>query len=439
MISLEQPKLLIVDDNPTNIKVLFDFLKDWGFKVLIAKNGENALTKLEEVTPDLILLDVMMPGISGFETCQRIKENPNNKDVPIIFMTALADTENKVKGLSLGAVDYITKPFQQEEVLARINLHLKLCSLTKELAEKNQQLNQMNQLLEQKVEERTLELKKAQSQLIISEKMSSLGQLVAGIAHEINNPVGFIAGNLQYVRQYAENLINLTQLYQKKYPTPVPEIVEEISNSEFDYLVEDLPQLIDSMEAGTSRIAEISQSMRVFSRADSSNKVRFNIHEGIDSTLLILKYRLKANDKRPAIEVVKNYGSLPEIECYPGQLNQVFMNIIANAIEALEESNLKQSSIEKKANINRITIITEYIKNNQTVNIRIQDNGIGIEPTVQKRIFDYLFTTKTVGKGTGLGLSISRQIIEENHQGHLSCNSLIGQGTEFIITLPLLS
>lgn len=439
MISLEQPKLLIVDDNPTNIKVLFDFLKDWGFKVLIAKNGENALTKLEEVTPDLILLDVMMPGISGFETCQRIKEKPSNKDVPIIFMTALADTENKVKGLSLGAVDYITKPFQQEEVLARINLHLKLCSLTKELAEKNQQLSQMNQLLEQKVEERTLELKKTQSQLIISEKMSSLGQLVAGIAHEINNPVGFIAGNLQYVRQYAENLINLTRLYQKKYPTPVPEIVEEISNSELDYLVEDLPQLIESMQAGTNRIAEISQSMRVFSRADSNNKVRFNIHAGIDSTLLILKYRLKANDKRPAIEVVKNYGNLPEIECYPGQLNQVFMNIIANAIEALEESNSKRTSVEKEASINRITIITEYIKDSQTVKIRIQDNGSGMEPTVQKKIFDYLFTTKAVGKGTGLGLSISRQIIEENHQGHLSCNSVLGQGTEFIIALPLLS
>ncbi|XWK91813.1 MAG: response regulator (plasmid) [Phormidium sp.] len=439
MMTIEPHKLLIVDDNPTNIKVLFDFLKNYGFKVLIAKNGENALTKLEEITPDLILLDVMMPGINGFETCERIKKNPSNRDVPIIFMTALADTENKVKGLSLGAVDYITKPFQQEEVLARINLHLKLRSLTKELADKNQQLSQMNELLEHKVEERTLELKKAQSQLIISEKMSSLGQLVAGIAHEINNPVGFISGNLQHIRQYTEDLMNLINLYQTNYPNPVPEIAEEITNIELDYLVEDLPQLIDSMQSGTKRIADISQSMRIFSRADSNNKVRCNIHEGIDSTLLILKYRLKANDKRPAIEVVKNYGNLPEIECYPSQLNQVFMNLIVNAIEALEELSTKEHLGEKKVQNHTITINTEYIQNEQIVKIIIRDNGIGIEPAVQKKIFEYLFTTKVVGKGTGLGLSISRQIIEDNHQGYLTFNSVFGEGTEFIITLPLLS
>ncbi|MFB2837323.1 response regulator [Floridanema evergladense] len=439
MMTLEPHKLLIVDDNPTNIKVLFDFLKNYGFKVLIAKNGENALTKLEEITPDLILLDIMMPGINGFETCERIKENPSNRDVPIIFMTALADTENKVKGLSLGAVDYITKPFQQEEVLARINLHLKLRSLTKELAEKNQQLSQMNELLEHKVEERTLELKKAQSQLIISEKMSSLGQLVAGIAHEINNPVGFISGNLQHIRQYTEDLMNLINLYQTNYPNPVPEIAEEITNIELDYLVEDLPQLIDSMQSGTKRIADISQSMRIFSRADSNNKIRFNIHEGIDSTLLILKYRLKANDKRPAIEVVKNYGNLPEIECYPSQLNQVFMNLIVNGIEALEELSTKENLAENKVRNRTININTEHIQNEQIVKIIIRDNGIGIEPAVQKKIFEYLFTTKAVGKGTGLGLSISRQIVEDNHQGSLTFNSVFGEGTEFIITLPLLS
>ncbi len=432
MINAEQHTLLIVDDTPTNIKVLFDFLKESGFRVLVAKDGENALTKLAEITPDLILLDVMMPGIDGFETCRRIKEDPKNHEIPIIFMTALADTDNKVKGLVLGAVDYITKPFQQEEVLARIHLHLKIRTLTKELAEKNRELSQLNNSLEEKVQERTAELEKAQSQLILSEKMSSLGQLLAGITHEINNPVGFVAGNLQHTAQYAEDLINLVQLYQDKYPDPVPEISEEINNIELNYIIEDFPQLIDSMKEGTKRIAEIIQSMRVFSRADVSSKVRFNIHEGIDSTLLILKHRLKASDKRPAIEVVKKYGNLPEIDCYPGQINQVFMNLIANAIDALEESHGKRSNSDSF--VNQITIITEYAADEKKATVRIQDNGIGIDPVVKEKIFDYLFTTKGVGKGTGIGLSISRQIIQDNHGGKLGCNSIPGQGTEFFIT-----
>ncbi|MFB2921264.1 response regulator [Aerosakkonema funiforme] len=432
----EHITILVVDDNPTNIKVLFNFLRNSGFKVLVAKDGENALGKLAEVTPDLILLDVMMPGIDGFETCRRIKENISIQRIPVIFMTALADTEHKVKGLSLGGVDYITKPFQQEEVLARIKMHLKLHFLTEELAEKNTQLRELNASLEKKVEERTAELKKAQAHLVLHEKMSSLGQLVAGIAHEINNPVGFIVGNLKHTNEYAHNLIKLIKLYQKYYPNPEPEILKEIDAIELDYLLEDFPQMLISMQEGTNRIKEISQSMRTFSRSDTDTKVTFNIHDGLDSTLLILKHRLKANEQHSGIEIIKNYGILPEIKCYPGQLNQVFMNLLANAIDALEESHRDRTFAEMQTQPSRITISTAIEPNTNLVTIKIADNGIGMTPEVKQRAFEHLFTTKSVGQGTGLGLSISRQIIEDKHGGKITFDSVYGKGTEFIILLP---
>jgi signal transduction histidine kinase len=432
----EQTTLLIVDDNPTNIKVLFDFLKEFGFRVLIAKDGETTLQRLEAARPDLILLDVMMPGMDGFETCKQIKLKPNFQDIPIVFMTALADAENKVKGFSCGAVDYITKPFQQEEVLMRVNLHLQLKNLTQELTEKNNILNELNISLEQRVEERTLELKKAQSQLIVSEKMSSLGQLVAGIAHEINNPVGFINGNLKYACDYTQDLLELVRIYQKNYPEPVTEVVEKLAELDFDYLAEDFPKLLESLQEGTTRITNISKSMKIFSRIDTDRKIKFNLHDGLDSTLLILRHRLKDNEQHPEIKVTKNYGDLPEIECYPGQINQVFMNILTNAIEALEESNNGRSFGEIKANPNCIDIRTEVEPNNQ-VCIYIKDNGIGIDADHKSRLFKDSFTTKAVGKGTGLGLTISHQIIEEKHGGKLEFISTQGEGTEFVIKLPL--
>ncbi|MBP0008815.1 MULTISPECIES: response regulator [unclassified Roseofilum] len=428
--SSDQKTLLVVDDNPTNIKVLFNFLKEEGFKVLVAKDGLNALEKLASIQPDLILLDIMMPGIDGFETCHRIKKDPNINTIPIIFMTALADANNKVKGLSSGAVDYITKPFQQEEVLARINLHLQLQSLTQELAS-------VNASLEQKVEERTAELKTAQSQLVLTEKMSSLGQLVAGIVHEINNPVGFIAGNIAEAKSYAQDLIQIIQLYQEKYPEPGDEILDELDAIEFDYLQEDFPKLLKSMEEGTNRITSISQSMRTFSRADSDRKVSFNCHDGIDSTLMILRHRLKAKDYRPEIKITKNYGELPPIACYPGQLNQVFMNLLANAIDALEDSNQGKTYEEIQNQPNEILITTSCDTNNHQVKIDIQDNGAGMKPEIQQKVFDYLFTTKGINKGTGLGLAISRQIIEDKHQGTLNFTSQLGEGTTFTLALPV--
>ena len=287
------------------------------------------------------------------------------------------------------------------------------------------------------LEQYLTELKQAQLQLVQSEKMSTLGELVAGVAHEINNPVSFIAGNIDHAEEYSEDLIKILRLYRQHYPNPVPEIEAEIEASDLEYLVEDLPELISSMKAGTDRIRNISTSLRTFSRSDVASKVEFNIHDGLDSTLMILKHRLKANEKRPEIEVVKAYGELPNILCYPGQINQVFMNILANGIDALEEYNQGRDYEEMKAHPNKVTISTEVSPDGSIAVIRIKDNGPGIPQEVQEQLFEHLFTTKPVGKGTGLGLSISRQIVEEKHGGKLSVSSASGEGAEFIIEVPL--
>ncbi|NES96784.1 MAG: hypothetical protein F6K32_16400 [Desertifilum sp. SIO1I2] len=286
------------------------------------------------------------------------------------------------------------------------------------------------------------DLEEAQLQLVQSEKMSTLGQLVAGIAHEINNPVGFISGNLKYASEYIEQLLELLQLYQEQFPQPGQDIVDLCEEIEIDYLAEDLPKLISSMTEGTERIYQISASLRTFSRADTTHKVAFDLHEGLDSTLMILKHRLKANEVRPAIAILKNYGSLPEVYCYPGQLNQVFMNIIANAIEAIDEFCETRTYDQNHTHPSAISISTtlsqpETASLKSYVTIRIQDNGPGMNPEVLQKIFDRLFTTKAVGTGTGLGLSISRQIVEERHGGRLRCLSAPGQGAEFLIDLPL--
>jgi signal transduction histidine kinase len=433
----QKETVLIVDDSPININVLFEFLKQSGYKVLVAISGESAIEKAQKTLPDIILLDVIMLGIDGFETCRMLKESAVTEDIPVIFMTALSDAVDKVKGLRLGAVDYLTKPLQMEELLARIQLHLKVRSMSKRLAEQNE-------ILEQKVAERTAklsqslkELQQAQLQLVQKEKMSAIGQLMAGIAHEINNPVNFISGNISPTHTYVKNLLQHLQLYREAFPNPGKEIEEHAEDIDLEYLIEDLPKMIESLKEGTDRLRQISSSMRVFSRKDTSVKVACNIHECIDSTLIILKHRLKESNKRPAIEVVKEYGDLPLVCCFPGQLNQVFMNLIANAIDALEESNQGQTYQQIKANQNRITIRTSVVKPKETVAIYVKDNGIGMSEEVLSQLFDQLFTTKPVGKGTGLGLSISQQIVVEKHQGKLSCTSAPGQGAEFAIEIPI--
>jgi predicted ATPase/signal transduction histidine kinase len=301
----------------------------------------------------------------------------------------------------------------------------------------NARLYQQSQNYAQKLENSLTDLQQMQLQLIQSEKMSALGNLVAGVAHEINNPVGFIAGNIQPAINFVGDLFHLIDLYQEKFPDPGDDITEEIVAIDLDYLREDLPKLIDSMKLGIDRIRSISAGLRTFSRLDKEYKVAFNIHEGIDSTILILKHRLKASETHPAIQVVTEYGKLPLVECFPGQLNQVFMNLLANAIDALEESNSGRNFHEIEANPNQIKIQTSLSLDKKYAVIRIQDNGVGMSPEVKQKIFEHLFTTKSVGKGTGLGLAIAQQIIVEKHGGTIEVNSVVGEGSEFVIQIPI--
>ncbi|BAY37049.1 two-component hybrid sensor and regulator [Nostoc sp. NIES-2111] len=420
--------ILLVDDNPNNLKVLSEAIQGYGWKALMATDGESAIEQTEYAIPDLILLDVMMPGIDGFETCRRLKANPITENIPIIFMTALADGKDKVKGLEIGAVDYITKPFQQEEVIARLKLHLKISHLTR--------------TLEESVQKRTAELtqslhklQQTQLQLIQSEKMSILGQLVAGIGHEINNPIGFIAGSLSHIEEYTNGLLNLVTLQQQKLPDLDPEVDDLIAEIDLEYIHEDLPKLIKSMNQGINRLKDISLSLRTFARADISSQVEFQIHEGIDSTLMLLKHRLKGNGNSPEIKVVTEYGNLPPISCYPGQLNQVFMNIIANAVDAFDEP--KHQDSQQAFSQPTIHITTSVDSQRENITISIQDNGCGMPREVQERIFEQSFTTKPVGKGTGLGLAISYEIVVNKHHGQINCNSTLGIGTQFTIVLPI--
>lgn len=313
------------------------------------------------------------------------------------------------------------------------------------------------------------ELQQAHAQLIQSEKMSALGQLVAGVAHEINNPVNFITGNLEHARQYIDDLLDILQLYQQKYPNPKPEIVTLSEAIDIEFLVEDLPKLVSSMQIGADRIREIVLSLRNFSRVDECAVKAVDIHECIDSTLLILHNRLKGRSNHSEIQVIKNYGDLPLVECYPGQLNQVLMNLLSNAIDALDEENELRSPEQMELEPSTIEITTElYQPKSFGVNgrdappaievvvdseldeklhknflemdavvIRIADNGPGIAESVKKQLFTPFVTTKPVGKGTGLGLSIGHHIVEEKHGGKLLCFSELGKGTEFAIAIPL--
>ncbi len=280
-------------------------------------------------------------------------------------------------------------------------------------------------------------LQQTQLQLVQNEKMSALGNLVAGVAHEINNPVGFIAGNLNPARDYVNDLMGLIDRYQQAYPEPGEALQAEIEAIDLDYIRTDLPKLLESMKLGVQRIRDISTSLRTFSRADKDYKVPFNLHEGIDSTLLILKHRLKASAHRPEIQVCKHYSDLPLVDCFAGQLNQVFMNLLANAIDALEEALPQKVRADAGTTYApTITICTELSAPNQ-VRISIADNGTGMTDAVKARVFDHLFTTKAVGKGTGLGLAIARQIVEEKHAGSIHLQSVLGQGTEFVLLLPV--
>jgi two-component system, NtrC family, sensor kinase len=424
--------ILIVDDVPNNLHLLAKILSKQGYKTRTAPDGQLALRSIELTPPDLILLDIMMPGMDGYKVCQALKNSAATKDIPIIFISALNEVFDKVKAFEVGGVDYITKPFQEQEVMVRVSNQLM-----------QRQLFQQTQSYAQQLEQTLTELKKTQAQLIQKEKMASLGQLAAGIAHEINNPINFINGNLGMAGDYAQDLVRLVQLYRHYYPQPVAEIVGELNKIQPDFIADDYPKLLNSMKDGASRISEIVLSFRNFSRLGEEKYKPVNIHEGIDNTLVILQHRLKTASTAGDIEVIKHYNKLPKVTCYASQLNQVFMSLLTNAIDALEAQPYPR----------KITIKTSLASDSepaphnldskfpnqtsQSVMIHITDNGCGMSEEVRHRIFDPFFTTKPVGRGTGLGLAISHDIVVEKHRGQISCISAVGGPTEFILQIPI--
>ncbi|WP_017314890.1 ATP-binding protein [Mastigocladopsis repens] len=411
---------------------------------LVTKEKIAALANLkamEKLWVEIMLLSIVLSVLTStlfaIQTSQAISH-------PLKMVTNLAQKVTQQANFDL-QVPVISK--DELGVLASsFNYLLQFVrQLFEDQKEANKQLHFYSSNLEEKVQERTQELIRknlhlqqilrelqlTQAQLMQSEKMSSLGQMVAGIAHEINNPVSFIQGNLIHAQAYTQDLLELIQIYQQHYPIPPKEIQEKIKAIELDFITEDLTKLLNSMSVGTQRITKIVLELRNFSRLNEAEFKKVDIHEGIDSTLMILEHRLKATHEHPQIKVIKEYGQLPLVFCYPGQLNQVFMNTFANAIDALEEA-----ARNSKPPAPMIRIRTQVLDNNWMV-IRILDNGSGMTEEVRSKLFDPFFTTKPVGKGTGLGLSISYQIIVEKHGGTLEVNSALGEGTEFVISIPI--
>lgn len=425
--------LLFVDDEPDMELLIRQRLRKAvtaGRLVLkFARNGAFAIELIEaDPSIDVVLTDINMPVMDGLALLMRLNED--HPLIKTIVVSAYGDMSNIRLAMNRGAFDFLTKPIEHQDLVTTLNRAITKAKQDKadrhireqqtfELQRSEQVLREQTESLEQALQE----LQQAQLHLIQTEKMAALGQMVAGIAHEVNNPINFISGNIQYIEKYSDDLLRLLTLYQSKYPVSDSLIQAEIDDIDLDFLMQDLPKVLASMTLGTERIQTLVNSLRRFSRLDESDIKVANLHEGLDGAILILKSRMTQE-----ISVQKEYSSLPEIECRPAQLNQVFMGILNNAIDAL----LRNPSPSPK----HMTVKTQFLEQTQQIEIQIADNGPGIAEDIQQRIFDPFFTTKPVGQGTGLGLAIASQIIDL-HDGRLEVISEIGAGAVFRILLPL--
>ena len=409
--------ILVVDDEPANLGVLNELLRPY-FHVQVARSGMEALCVMEaDPGPDLILLDVMMPEMDGYAVLARIRQLPASCDIPVIFVTAMDSRDNEQHGLELGAADYIAKPIAPAIVLARVRVHL-------EARQARDLLKKTNLQLLDKVMQGAHSLEQAQAQLLQSEKMASIGQLAAGVAHEINNPVGFVGSNLNVLGDYLQSIFSIVQAYdkadQETGSSPAFESARQLKcQLGFEEIQLDIFNLINESKDGMARVKKIVQDLKNFSHVSDIVWEWSDIHAGLDSTLNMVWNELKYH-----CTVVKNYAALPEINCLPEQLNQVFMNLLVNAGHAIESKGRGQ-----------ITITTGCV-GDTAVQVIVSDTGIGIAPEALQQVFEPFYTTKPVGKGTGLGLSLAWRIVER-HGGRIEVASVVGEGTTFTVTLPV--
>ena len=408
--------ILVVDDEP-DVEILIDQkfrrkIRQCKYQFTFARNGLEAVEQVRAGDIDMVLTDINMPVMDGIALLDEFStlESPPKT----VVVSAYSDMTNIRAAMNRGAFDFLTKPINMQDL--EVTLEKTLSAVAERKAEQER-------------------LRQAQSQLVQSEKMSSLGQMVAGIAHEVNNPVNFIYGNLSHAQGYVKDLIELVSLYQTHCSEPPTDIQAFIEDIDLEFLREDVEQLMSSLKIGASRIKELVVSLRNFSRLDEAERKHVDIHDGIESTLVILNSRLKAYSSSPLVKVERAYGELPLVDCYPSQLNQVVMNVVSNAIDAFEERHEQDVCFDDADNANKIRISTELV-DESWVRIAIADNGSGMSRETVSRLFDPFFTTKPVGKGTGLGMSISYQIVVEKHGGRLTCQSVLGEGTQFNIEIP---